>query len=127
MSYRDQLKADFLSNRTSSAELHDCEVYLVAHPIPLLDLRTVPREEWDAYLDRHLLMPPAIASFFADSPPLPLPTEQADAIAQAVEDFHGITAPYYADMSTRLQTEGRAWGFVPEVAPYVSGFYFGKA
>jgi hypothetical protein len=113
------------SNRTLSAMVRDDEAELVRLPIPLLDLQTVPREQWDAMLDRDLMVPPAISSLLSDAT-YPLSGEQADAFATGIETFYGITPPYYVHVSIRLQQTGRAWAFVPEAAPYLSGFSFNK-
>lgn len=120
----------FESNRSGDALLRESEADMAKRAIPLLDLRTVPREKWDAFLSRQLAVPPAIASFLAceltDGPPFPLTTEQVHAAEEAVEKFHGITEPYYAAMIPHLGHTGKAWCYVPELAPYVSGFSFGK-
>lgn len=121
----------FESNRSASAMLRDGEAESARRASPLLDLRTIPREQWDKHLNSELVLPPGIARFLAgdltDTPPaFPLTTQQVHAMEEAVERFHGIAAPYYAAMSIRLQQTGRAWAYVPEIAPFVSGFCFGK-
>ena len=119
----------FETNRSTSALLRDSEANLAKRAVPLIDLRTVPREQWDRLLDRHLVVPPTIASLLAgelmDGPPV-LDVSRFHAIEEAVEKFYGITEPYYVTMDSNLITTGKAWTYVPEVAPYVSGFIFGK-
>lgn len=117
---------DFLeSNHSAAAMLRDSEAEIARLAVPLLDLRTVPREQWDALIDRELTLPPGVSAYLSKAD-FPLPTEHADAMTDSVARFHGITAPYYVDMSTRFQKTGRAWAHVAEAAPFVSGFYFSK-
>jgi hypothetical protein len=128
---RDTIRDMFESNKNAAALLRDSEADLARRRIPLLDLRTVPREQWDSHLSRELLMPPGVARYLAgeltDTPPaFPLTTEQVHAMEEAVEQFHGITEPYYAAMNLGLSHSGRAWSYVPEAAPYLSGFHFDK-
>lgn len=113
------------SNLSTSAMVRNDEMELVRRPIPLLDLRTVPREQWDGVLDRELVVPPTIASVLPDAD-YPLSGEQADAFADGVAKFYGIETPYYVALSIQLQQTGKTWLYVPEAAPYVSGFYFSK-
>jgi hypothetical protein len=120
-----KMNEDLETNRTAAAELRESEAELVRRPIPLLDLRTVPRERWDSMLDRELVVPPTIASLLPDVE-YPISGEQADAFADGIAMFYGIAPPYYVEMSIRFQQTGRAWAYVPEAAPYVSGFYFSK-
>jgi hypothetical protein len=121
----------FESNRSAAAMLRDSEAGIARRAVSLLDLRTVPREEWDRHLNRDLLVPEGITRYLAgeltDKPPaFPLTGEETDGMGATVERFHGITAPYFVNVSLSIQHDGRAWAYVPEAAPYLSGFYLDK-
>lgn len=119
------------SNRTVSALARDAEREAVRRAIPPVDLRTVPRDQWEPLLGRDLALPDAVARFLAgeltDVPiTVPLPREQIHAMEEAVEKFHGITAPYHAAMSLAVQRTGRAWRHEPELARTATGFLLGR-
>lgn len=113
----------FESNKTAGALARDSEREIVSRGDQPLDLRTVPSERWDACLHQELALPPRLLDGFD---PGPIPNDLVPALEEAVEKFHGITPPYYAAMSVTLQRTGRAWKYVPEAAPLLTGFTFGR-
>ena len=120
---RSHITDHFESNKTAAALARESERELAANPILPVDLRTIPREQWDSCLDHELVLPPRLLDGFD---PGPLPRESVGALEEAVEKFHGITAPYYARISFDLVETGRAWKYVAEAAPYLTGFTLEK-
>jgi hypothetical protein len=119
------------SNRSPSALLRDAELETARRQIPLPDLRTLPRPEWDRCVHRELAVPDGLARYLAgeltDAPPsFPLTPEQVAGLEEQVERHHGVTAPYYVAMDLGLSRDGRTWYYVPEAAPYLSGFSLGR-
>jgi hypothetical protein len=115
-----------LSNKTAAAELRDAERDLVAHAGPApVNLRSVPRERWTEYEDWQLTLPDGVQKFLDGHDGTPLTRELVHSLEEAVENHHGITAPWHVSMTLALQA-GRAWTYLPEAAPYLTGFVLGK-
>ncbi|MEA3207849.1 MAG: hypothetical protein QOE70_906 [Chthoniobacter sp.] len=115
-----RILADLESNKTAAAQLRDGEIERLraGGPAPI-DLRSVPSEQWEQLLLHHVTVPPEIgASIDAQ----PIPPELVPSYEEAMERYHGVTPPYFLTMTPTLRRIGRAWAFVPELAPLVSGF-----
>jgi hypothetical protein len=113
----------FEDNRTVAAQLRDEELAIVAEKIRPIDLRTIPREQWDKYLDFQLTVPEHLLDAVEGGP---LDADTLRALDEAVERFHGITAPYYVTTTASLQHQGRGWSYVPEAAEFLTGFVLDK-
>jgi hypothetical protein len=110
-------------NKSAAAHLRDEELAFVAEKIRPIDLRAVPRERWDEYVNFHLALPDHLLDAIEGGPVDPelLPT-----LEQAVEKHHGITAPYHVTTTFTLRDFGRGWHFVPEAAEFMTGFLLDK-
>jgi hypothetical protein len=103
-------------------------IFLKAPHRPIfVDLRQVPREAWEEFEYANLIIPDEIIKPFLyenfteaqkDSGP-GLTIEQKDALAIAVEEFYGITAPYYADYDI-LSKKNDVPGVVLKIEPATS-------
>lgn len=110
----------FETNKTVSARVRQIEEEIVREKGPgPVDLREIPRERWDEFLNYQVTLPPAVAAVLDGNP---IPGDQVDAFELAVEAFHGVSSPYYVAMGSHLRIYGRPWCYVPAVAPYVTGF-----
>lgn len=111
------------SNKTIAAHVRDSEAGLADAQLRPVDLRSIPREQWDAYLDHHLALPPHLLDAIAGGPVDP---QLVPGLEAAVEQFHGITAPYAVTMTMTLQKTGRPWSEAPEAADAMTGFVLDK-
>lgn len=112
------------SNLTGAALVREHEERLAVKKPSLVDLRIIPRERWPEYYGRDLSLPPDIQKYLDGREPVPMSKDEVHALEIAVERYHGITEPFYASVSPSLQADGRAWSYVPDAAPYISGFEF---
>lgn len=63
---------------------------------PPVDLRAIPREEWDRAVSFSVALPEPIAKYLAGHPKgTPLSVEESEQISDALEKFYDITAPYF--------------------------------
>jgi hypothetical protein len=79
------------------------DAYEKAHPeeympLPPLDLRTVPREEWDHYQYRRLIWPPDIQLYVESTQGEKWTVEERNAIGERMEKFYGVSEPYFIDI-----------------------------
>jgi hypothetical protein len=118
---------DFIeTNKSPAACVRDGELEIVADGKPwFVDLRSVPREKWDDYVDWDVALPPGVAKYL-DGHIGPLTTEESDNMEIAIEKFYGIEAPYYITASATMQSKGRSWSYVPESAIFCTGFHIAK-
>src|SRR6266478_5701486 len=117
---RRALAAEFFeTNKSAAAQVRDAEQETVdeggPHPV---DLRSIPREKWDEFVNYQLVIPPDVAKSIEGEAPYDRQTVAA--IEQAVEKWHGITPPFFAVMDVGMQQLGRGWKYVPEAAPYLT-------
>ncbi|MEA3210964.1 MAG: hypothetical protein QOE70_4021 [Chthoniobacter sp.] len=108
-----------LSNRTIAAHARDSERFVIAKRVTPIDLRSLPRDRWDEFIDFHLTLPPRLLDGFD---PGPLPADSIEALEDAVARFHGITEPYFVAIDTQLEKTGRAWRYEPDAAAFLTGF-----
>ena len=116
------------SNRSFAALARDSELETVKFKDAPIDLRTIPREQWDQYIDYQVTLPPEVAGYLEgrDKSELPMKKEEVHALEIALEKWHDVAEPYYISMCATLQSKGRAWAYVEVAAPYLTGFLFGK-
>jgi hypothetical protein len=112
------------SNLSAAALWREHEERLAVEKTPLVDLRSIPREQWPEYYGRHVTIPADIQKYLDGREPGPMTKEEVQNMEIAVERYHGVTEPCYVSMGPNLQTEGKAWSYVAEAAPYLSGFEF---
>jgi hypothetical protein len=111
------------NNKTTAAHLRDDELAIVADKIRPIDLRSIPRERWDEFVNFHLTLPEHLLDAIGGGPVDP---KLVPALEEAVERFHGITAPYFVIATFEIQQLGRSWRFVPEAAEFMTGFLLDK-
>ena len=74
------------------------EAYEKANPLEFqptpLDLRTIPREQWDDHLWESLAWPPDVQLYLDTTKGEQLTIEERNAINERTETFYGVTAPY---------------------------------
>ena len=87
-----------------------------------VDLREIPREQWDHYIHRDVVLPPSVPLVSS----VPFTKAKVRAIEEEVERYHGITPPYFIHMSLTLQQTGRPWYFIPEAGKFLTGLTLGK-
>jgi hypothetical protein len=117
---------DLLTNKTNAALLRESELEIVQRAEPPVDLRTVPPEQWDNYLQHDVVIPPELHGFLPDGDFGLLEEYEINAVEEATENFHGVKPPYYIYMSLTLQQTGRPWAYVPEAGQYLTGLTLGK-
>jgi hypothetical protein len=110
-------------NKTAAAHLRDDELAIVADQIRPIDLRSIPRERWHEFVNFHLTLPEHLLDAIGGGPVDP---KLVPALEEAVERFHGITAPYFVIATFAIQDFGRGWCFVPEAAEFMTGFLLDK-
>ena len=116
---------DMLSNRSPAAMARDAEADVAAHGPGPVDLRSIPKDQWDRFIDFDVTLPPAVQTYLADYPVgQPLTTEEVQNMEIAVEQWHGVSEPYYIAMSLTLQQSGKPWAYVQ--SDKFTGFTFGK-
>jgi hypothetical protein len=78
------------------------KAYEKAHPEELqafydnpLDLRTIPRKDWDRYLWQPLICPPDVRTYLEGTKGKPLTVLESDNITARLETFYGVSQPYY--------------------------------
>ncbi|MGB8170965.1 MAG: hypothetical protein WCF18_25910 [Chthoniobacteraceae bacterium] len=115
----------FETNKTMAALLREAEQEIVdaGGPLPV-DLRNVPRDRWDEFISFHVTLPAAVGATITEGEAIP--PDQLDAYEDAVAKFHGVTEPYYINLSESLRDYGRAWKYVKEAAKFLTGFRLGK-
>ena len=117
----------FESNKTAAALLRDSETaYVHNDGPPPVDLRALPRENWGTVLQRHVTLPEGVRAFLDGHDGSPLASSVVHALEETVESYHGVTAPWCILSSPAIQSSGRAWRYVPEAAPYLTGFVLMK-
>jgi hypothetical protein len=80
-------------------------LFKAPHKPTFVDLREIPREAWEEFEFANLIIPeeiikPYLYENLTDAQKdsgTGLTVEQKDALAIAVEEFYGITSPFYAD------------------------------
>jgi len=110
------------SNPTGAALVKEHEERLAAEKRPLADLRSIPRERWAEFYGRDVVLPPDIQKYLEGRQPGAMTYDEVHAPEIAVGRYHGVTEPYYVSMTPHRQTDGRDWCYVPDAAPYMSGF-----
>jgi hypothetical protein len=124
----DDLRDYLESNRSAAALWREYEQKLVTERTPLVDLRLIPRDRWPEFFGRDVTLPPEVQRYLDGRELVPMTKEEIDGLEDAVARYHGVEAPYYVDMSiTHWERFGHAWRYVPEAAPYMSGFEFNSA
>ena len=91
-----------------------------------VNLREVPMDQWDRYVQRDVTLPPDVANYLDGRELRPLTKSEIDGLENQIAKFHNVQPPYCIVCSLELQRTGRAWLYVPEVAPYVTGFYLDR-
>jgi hypothetical protein len=117
---------DLLTNKKNSALLRDEEKLVVTEGRnTIIDLRPIPKSEWDHWLNYDVTAPPAIARYLhgRDSA---LNKDEVHAIEIATEKFHGVTDPYFITVSPTLQSRGRPWAYIEAAGKFLTGLTFGK-
>ena len=78
------------------------EAYERAHPEEIskfyegkLDLRTIPRKEWDQCLMQPILCPPDVKLYLDGTKGEPLTPLEKDSMEERIEAFYEISEPYY--------------------------------
>ena len=120
LKFMDTLARDAIHGTHEAARQVERKIIKLA--LPPVDLREIPREQWDNYIDRDVTMPPSVQTV----PSTPLTEAQVHAIEEGTEKFHAVTQPYYIHMSFTLQQTGRPWLFEPEVGKFLTGLTLGK-
>ncbi len=120
-----QIAEDLLTNKSAAALLRDSELDISRRKQPPVDLKTVPLEQWDNYLEHDVTLPEPIAHLLKSMPVAPNPTI-VHQIEQTVEEFHNVKPPYHIYMSITLQQTRRPWKYVPEAGAYLTGLILGK-
>lgn len=83
-------------------------------PVTPLDLRTVPREDWDNALDAPLVFPPDVATYLDGIlGERPLTVTEIDHIEKRMNTFYATLPEYIVSVSTRG---------VPSLIPNTEGF-----
>lgn len=114
---------DLLSNRSFAAMARDDEMEAARKADPPVNLRSVPLEEWDQHIEFDVTLPPELQTYLDGREPGPLTKDEIDGLEDQIAAFHEVKPPYHIVCALTLQTTGRPWLHVPEVAPYVTGFY----
>jgi hypothetical protein len=117
---------DLLSNRSLSAMVRDDELAAANAAVPPTDLRAIPRDRWNEYRERDVTLPPAVLSYLAGAENRRLTEAETNGLIDQVAAFHDVESPWYIAASPTLRRTGRAWSYVPEIAPFVTGFYLEK-
>lgn len=118
---------DLTTNKTPAALLLESEQELVAAKLPPVELRTVPRAEWDSYINRDVTLPPSVFGFLLErNDGQPLTRTEVETIETNTEVFHGVSEPYHISMSLTMQRTGRAWTYLMEAGEYLTGLTLGK-
>jgi hypothetical protein len=127
--------SDLLTNKSAAALLRDSELDIARRKQPPVDLRTVPLEQWDNYLEHDVVMPSELRHFLdlreyenihATKEFVSLDEKAVHGFEEWTEKFHGVKPPYHIYMSITLQQTGRPWKYVPEAGAYLTGFILGK-
>ena len=71
---------------------------------PPMDLRTIPREDWDHYQYRPLIWPPDIQFYVDATMGETWTVKEGDAISESMEKFYGVTEPYYIYINREEKT-----------------------
>jgi hypothetical protein len=90
------------------------------------NLREVPIDQWDRYVQSDVTLPPDVVNYLDGREPRPLSEPEIDDLEDQIAKFHNVQPPYCIVCSLEFQRTGRAWLYVPEVAPYVTGFYLDR-
>ena len=79
-----------------SREVEDYAKQMGWDKLPAIDLLQVPKEKWDEVLNRTLQWPPDVQQYI-DARGLAenLTTDERNAIELRMEEFYGVTCPYY--------------------------------
>ncbi len=119
---------DFLtSNKTGAALLRDSEREFVENNGPLpINLRKVPRNEWDKFQNHEVEKPPSIAEFLRERKQGTLSSAEVHWIEDYADQFYNVVEPFYIATSPTLQSLGRAWAYVPEAARFLTGLSLRK-
>lgn len=113
------------SNLSAAALVREHEAWLARVQRPLVDLRSIPREQWPDYYGRDVTLPPDIEKYLAGREPGSMSKEEVEGLEDQVMTYHGVELPFYIQLSRDdWEKYGHAWHYVPEAAPYLSGFEF---
>jgi hypothetical protein len=92
-----------------------------------VDLRNVPRAQWDEHLYCDVILPPMAIGFLLErDSSRPFTEKEVHTIENETEWFHNISPPYYVHMDIGLQQTGRPWHHVEEAGHFLSGLTLGK-
>ena len=114
--------AHFESNKSISALVRDGELEIASKGPPPVDLRTIPKDQWDRYANHDLTLPPMIARYLAGREPAPIEAGEEESLVNAVMRYHDVQPPWDVDMTGAMRRLGRAWEYAPEAAPMLTGF-----
>jgi hypothetical protein len=89
----DYYRSIFDPELTRKIKAYEKDNPLEFQPTPL-DLRTIPREEWDDHLWESLAWPPDVQLYLDATKGEPLTISEDNAINERTEAFYGVTEPY---------------------------------
>jgi hypothetical protein len=115
----------FFSNKSTAALARDAEAECAKHGPAPVNLRAIQRGDWDNWLNCDVTLPPAVQKYLAAHPKgQPLTSDEVQNLECVVEQWHGISPPFYVTMTLTLQTIGRPWQYVE--TQNLTGFTLGK-
>ncbi len=122
---RDLTNDLFFSNKSLAALARDAEAESAkCGPAPV-DLRAIPREEWNKWLNCDVTLPPTVGAYLAAHPKGQPPTsDEVQNLECVVEEWHGVSSPFYVSMSLTLQAVDKPWQYVE--TENLTGFALGK-
>jgi hypothetical protein len=122
------MENDLLTNKTNAALLRDSEQEIVRAKIRPINLRKVPLEKWDRYLEHDVTLPRKLQNWFDEDAAFefPLSKKQIHEIEEDIEKYHGVQPPYYIGMSLTLQLTGRPWAYVEGAGKCLTGLTLEK-
>ena len=89
----DDLINDIHSNRDLMAVCDHAIAAGAAANIPPVDLRTIPREEWTAWVNFSVALPNPIAKYLAGT--TELTSEESNQIIDTLEKFYEVKHPFF--------------------------------
>jgi hypothetical protein len=125
MNQTERLIADLLSNRGFTALAHETERIMIERARPPVDLRKLPRDQWDELCRRDVTLSDAIRKF-TDGHDGAYTETEVQSLTDALETYHGVREPFYIAMRVPMQQTGRAWIFEEAAAPFLTGFVLEK-
>jgi hypothetical protein len=124
----DRMENDLLTNKTNAALLRDSEQQIVRAKIRPINLRKVPVEKWDRYLEHDVTLPRKLQNWLDEDAAFefPLSKKQIHEIEEDIEKYHGVRPPFYIYMSLTLQQTGQPWVYVKKAGQYLTGLTLSK-